>query len=131
MKDRIREARKAMGLSREKFAEGLGLKSRGKIDNIELGRVDPDESFLQLISKVYKINYNWLITGQGSMFGSQDSRDEEISRFIGEALADEDDNFKVQLLHVLSNLTDEQWEVLADVAELLLEEQQSRQAPPE
>lgn len=120
-----------MGLSREKFAEGLGLKSRGKIANIEKGLVEPDESFLQLICKVYKINYTWLTTGEGSMFGSPDSRDEEIAEFIGEALADESDSFKVQLLHVLSKLTDQQWEVLADVAELLLEEQQSRREPPE
>ena len=38
MNERIKELRKALGLSREEFANKLGLKSRGKIENIELGR---------------------------------------------------------------------------------------------
>ena len=129
MKTRIREARKALGLSREKFAEGLGLGSRGKIDNIELGRVEPDDAFVRLICQVYKINYDWLTTGKGEMFGVPDTRDEEIMAFVGEALADESADFRIQLLHVLSRLTDEQWATLADVAELLREEQAGPDPP--
>ena len=129
MKTRIREARKALGLSREKFAEGLGLGSRGKIDNIELGRVEPDDAFVRLICQVYHISYQWLTTGEGEMFGAPDTRDEEIMTFVGEALADESADFRVQLLHVLSRLTDEQWATLADVAELLREEQAGPDPP--
>ena len=122
MKDRIREARKALGLSREKFAEGLGLASRGRIENIELGRVEADDTFIRLICQVYKINYDWLTTGEGEMFGAPDTRDEEIMAFVGEALADESADFRVQLLHVLSRLTEQQWDTLADIAELLRSE---------
>ena len=37
MDERLKELRKYLGLSREDFAKKLGLKSRGKIENIELG----------------------------------------------------------------------------------------------
>lgn len=130
MKTRIKEARKALGLSREKFAEGLGLKSRGKIVNVENGTVEPDDAFIRLICQVYHISYEWLTTGQGEMFGAPDTRDEEIAAFVGEALADEADGFKAQLLHVLSRLTDKEWAALADVAEML-REARSGPDPPE
>ena len=129
MKTRIKEARKALGLSREKFAEGLGLKSRGKIVNVENGTVEPDDAFVRLICQVYHISYEWLTTGQGKMFGTPDTRDEEISAFVGEALADESDDFRAQLLHVLSRLSDEQWGTLADIAEMLHEGQAGRDPP--
>lgn len=122
MRDRIKQARKALGLSREKFAEGLGFKSAGKVQNVELGRTDIDDAFVRLISQVYHVSYQWLTTGEGEMFGAPDTRDEEIMAFVGEALADESADFRVQLLHVLSRLTEEQWDTLADIAELLRSE---------
>ena len=127
---RIKEARKALGLSREKFAEGLGLKTRAKIDNIELGRVPPDEPFIQLICKVYGISHDWLLTGEGEMFQQPADHDEAISKFVAEALGDKSKATQRQYLHMLSRLTPEQWEVLADVAEMLVEEQLGT-GPPE
>jgi len=129
LRERIKQARKALGLSREKFAEGLGFKSAGKVQNVELGRTEIDDTFVRLISQVYHISYQWLTTGEGEMFRGPDTREQEISRFVGEALADEPADFRVQLLHVLSRLTDEQWNTLADVAELLLEEQGGHDPP--
>ena len=49
MEERLKILRKHLGLSREDFAKKLGLKSRGKIENIELGRTTPDDDFLKLI----------------------------------------------------------------------------------
>ena len=76
MNERIKELRKALGLSREEFANKLGLKSRGKIENIELGRTNPDEPFLDLICATFNLNPEWLRTGDGEMFAelSKDER---------------------------------------------------------
>ena len=49
MSERLKELRKYLGLSRDDFAKRLGLKSRGKIENIELGRTKPDDAFIKLI----------------------------------------------------------------------------------
>lgn len=111
MNERIKELRKVLGLSREEFANKLGLKSRGKIENIELGRTSPDEPFLDLICKTYNINPEWLRTGQGEMF-IELSKDEQIEDFIGELLSDEEDSFKRRLISGLVALDENGWTVL-------------------
>lgn len=111
LNERIKELRKVLGLSREEFANKLGLKSRGKIENIELGRTSPDEPFLDLICKTYNINPEWLRTGQGEMF-IELSKDEQIEDFIGELLSDEEDSFKRRLISGLAALDENGWTVL-------------------
>lgn len=111
MNERIKELRKVLGLSREEFANKLGLKSRGKIENIELGRTSPDEPFLDLICKTYNINPKWLRTGRGEMF-IELSKDEQIEDFIGELLSDEEDSSKRRLISGLAALDENGWTVL-------------------
>ncbi len=111
MNERIKELRKVLGLSREEFANKLGLKSRGKIENIELGRTSPDEPFLDLICKTYNINPKWLRTGRGEIF-IELSKDEQIEDFIGELLSDEEDSFKRRLISGLAALDENGWTVL-------------------
>lgn len=69
---RIKLIRKELNLSQAAFAEKLGY-TRGKIENIELGRVEPNKLFLQQISQVYKVDKDWLETGEGEMFVQKDS----------------------------------------------------------
>lgn len=114
MNERIKQLRKILGLSREEFANRLGLKSRGKIENIELGRTSPDEPFLDLICKTYNVNSNWLRTGEGgddNMFIKL-SRNDEISKFIGNIMEYEDDSFKKRLISGLAALDETGWDVL-------------------
>ena len=114
MNERIKQLRKILGLSREEFANRLGLKSRGKIENIELGRTSPDEPFLDLICKTYNVNSNWLLTGEGgddNMFVKL-SRNDEISKFIGNIMEYEDDSFKKRLISGLAALDETGWDVL-------------------
>lgn len=114
MNERIKQLRKILGLSREEFANRLGLKSRGKIENIELGRTSPDEPFLDLICKTYKVNSNWLHTGEGgddNMFIKL-SRNDELSKFIGSIMEYEDDSFKKRLISGLAALDETGWDVL-------------------
>lgn len=114
MNERIKQLRKILGLSREEFANKLGLKSRGKIENIELGRTSPDEPFLDLICKTYNVNSNWLHTGEGgddNMFIKL-SRNDELSKFIGSIMEYEDDSFKKRLISGLAALDETGWDVL-------------------
>lgn len=67
MADRIKAIRKALKLSQKEFGEKAGV-SRDVISNIESGRVQPKEIFLQHICRQYKINRHWLETGEGDMF---------------------------------------------------------------
>lgn len=67
--DRLRRARKALGMTQEKFAEGLGIKRGGMtISDWERDKYPPSSSALQLINQRYSINLQWLIDGVGDMF---------------------------------------------------------------
>ena len=50
------------------------------------------------------------------------TRDEEMAKLTKQLLNEEEDSFKNRLISVLANLTDQQWEVLAEVAEKLSNE---------
>lgn len=85
MQNRIKAIRKALGLSQRKFGEGLGV-SRDVIGNIEYGRVPPKELFLLHLCQQYRVNRDWLRTGEGEMFLHdlpQDKAGEAVRIFKG------------------------------------------------
>lgn len=71
MKERIKELRKALGLSGEKFGEPLGVQ-RNSISQIETGKNNLTEQMIKLICLTYNVNEDWLRTGNGSMFNETD-----------------------------------------------------------
>lgn len=70
----MKAVRKALNLSQREFGERLGV-SRDVISNIEYGRVQPKELFLQHICQLYKVNRDWLDTGEGYMFDESSEQD--------------------------------------------------------
>lgn len=82
MPNRIRIIRETLKLSQREFGEKLGV-SRDVISNIEYGRVLPKDLLLRHICQLYKVNEQWLRTGEGKMF---DDNPEEL-RKLNEALA--------------------------------------------
>jgi len=76
MNERVKELRKALGLSGEKFGENIGL-NRAAISKIENGAVGVSESNVKLICLTYNVNEDWLRTGQGSMFN--ETKDEFLA----------------------------------------------------
>lgn len=115
LNERIRELRVNLGLSREEFAQQLGLKSRGKIENIELGRTVPDDSFIKLICTTYNANYEWVMSGTGEMFNPL-TRNQVITDFAGDLMKEEDGNFKKRLIEALAKLDESEWIVLEKLA---------------
>lgn len=112
-KDRMRELRKALKLSQTKFGEGVGV-GLGVIRNLEDGITAPSTALVDLISKVYNADVVWLETGDGEMFRKM-TRREKIAAFVSEALADESDSFKSDLILTLSALSDDGWRKLREV----------------
>ncbi len=124
LNERVKELRKALGLSREDFANKLGLKSRGKIENIELGRTIPDEPFLDLICKTYSVNSEWLHTGNGEMFVKL-SEDEEIADLVSDVLEDGKNNsfygIILEIVRTYNELSPASQEVMKDFSKKLVE----------
>lgn len=115
MAERLKELRKYLGLSREGFAEKLGLKSRGKIENLELGRTIPDETFLRLICNTFKVNYSWLTNGVGEMFRNDDSD----AQAIVDSVMTGDNDFAKKVLVKFARLSEERWKQLQEILEEL------------
>lgn len=65
--ERIKLIRQNTGLSQQKFANRLGM-SRDVIKNIELNLVEPKEYVIKAICREFKINYLWLIKGEGDQY---------------------------------------------------------------
>ena len=120
MKDRIKKIRKELDLTQQKFADRLGVQ-RNTIAMYEMGRTLPSDAIMRSICREFNVNENWLRTGEGEMFIKL-TRDEEMAKLTKKLLNEEEDSFKNRLISVLANLTDVQWEVLAEVAEKLSNE---------
>ena len=70
MKDRLRELRECLNLSRVSFGEKIGV-SGDVINNLERGRVEMKELTFNLIVKTYNVSPEWLRSGIGEMFRPQ------------------------------------------------------------
>jgi SOS-response transcriptional repressor LexA len=64
---RIREARRALGLTQKEFAASLGI-VQGFLSGIETGRKSPSDTLLIALTHSYGINPNWLRQGLGEAF---------------------------------------------------------------
>ncbi|MFR1481163.1 MAG: helix-turn-helix domain-containing protein [Hydrogeniiclostridium mannosilyticum] len=128
MNERIKAVRLALGISQEEFGKRLGV-TRGAITNIELNKVEPKPLFVDLICREFNVNEDWLKDGAEPMF-LQRSRNEELSAFFGDLLNGEPD-FKHRLISVMSRLSVDQWQMLADMANMLVEEMQKEKPSPE
>lgn len=112
---RIKELRLACGLSQDAFANKLGLKSRGKIANLEFGKTEADKEFTDLICYTFNANKEWLETGNGEMFAEL-SKEEYIAEFVGRILKDKEDSLKRRYVAMLSKLDEDGWAALEKVA---------------
>lgn len=120
MKDRIKKIRKELDLTQQKLAEKIGVQ-RNTVAMYEMGKTTPSEAIILSICREFNVNEHWLRDGTGEMFIVQ-TRDEQIAAFIGGIQMDEEDSFKRRLISVLANLKEEQWELLAEIAEKLKNE---------
>lgn len=121
MNERIKEVRKTLNLTLEKFGERIGIK-KSSLSTIESGKSNASEQTIKSICREFKVNEEWLRNGKGEMFLDL-SRSEEIAAFMGDVLTDEDGStFKKQLISVLSKLNENEWKVLESIAEKMADE---------
>lgn len=117
LNERLKKLRKTLGLTQQEFADKIGSK-RNTIAKYETNTNAPSAAVISLICREFDVNEIWLKTGEGEMFVSL-TRDEEISRFVGETLSDESDTFKKRFISMLSNLDESDWEVLEKMVTLM------------
>lgn len=67
--ERFKQFRKTIGLSVPKLAERIDIPAR-TIVSYESGR-SPSIELLAQICKIYNVNANWFVTGNGEMFNTK------------------------------------------------------------
>lgn len=72
MNKRVKEIRKSLGLSGEKFGEKIGV-TKAAISNIEVGSRNVTDQIIKSICREFSVNEEWLRTGEGEMFLKQDT----------------------------------------------------------
>jgi bacteriophage CI repressor helix-turn-helix domain len=78
---RIVSIRKSFGLNQSDFAANLEI-NRTTLASYEKGISSPSVTFLLKIKEVYKININWLLTGEGEMFIAQGNNTPSIESIL-------------------------------------------------
>ena len=103
MAERLRKLRNALGLTQEQFAKELGI-SFATVNRYEKGKRSPDAEFFQVLVDRYKVNLNWLFTGEGPMFlaTSVEHSDSELFKVLS-ALSPERQR---ELMNVLREISD-------------------------
>lgn len=85
--ERIREVRKALGLTLEKFGEQIGV-GKTAISKLEKGENNLTELMTKAICREFHVDYIWLTSGEGEMFVESD--DDFYAR-IDQLMAGEND----------------------------------------
>ena len=118
MNTRIKQLRKALGLTQQAFADRMGLK-QNTVACYESGVVTPsDRTILDMVAK-FNANEAWLRTGEGEMFLPKSSS-EELADFFGQVLSDKPEAFRRRLAVALSKLSEKQWAEIADIVDSLV-----------
>lgn len=69
MNERLKELRKSLGLSGEKFGSAIGV-TRTAISLLESGKNNLTEQSIKSICREFNVNEQWLRTGEGEMFNA-------------------------------------------------------------
>lgn len=82
---RIKYVRQYLHLTQKQFSETLGI-TASHISRLEHGIGNISIALVKLISKIYLVNDEWILTGNGEMINSQcvDEESAEYEQFIKE-----------------------------------------------
>lgn len=120
--ERVKEIRKSLGYTLEKFGEKIGIK-KSALSLIENGKNALTEQNIKSICREFGVREEWLRTGDGEPFGSQ-TRNQEIQTFANEVMSDEDESFRKRVVGALAKLDLDDWEVLERLAKNILSDEQ-------
>ncbi|GFI12132.1 antitoxin PezA [Lachnospiraceae bacterium] len=114
--ERVREVRKALGLTLEKFGDKIGMK-KNSVSQIENGKNNVTDANIKAICREFNVDYIWLTTGDGEMF--VDSDDDFIEK-IDRIMAGESD-IRKNAIKALVNASTEDIEALERLIDLYLQ----------
>lgn len=121
--ERVREIRKALGLTLDKFGDKIGLKKSG-LSLIENGRNDLTEVNMKSICREFNVSESWLRDGSGEMFVSSTPYEKAYNRFgyITENASPSKRAVLTTLLELVYAVPDDVWANIMKQYELALKD---------
>lgn len=96
MNERVKELRKFLGFSGEKFGERLGV-TKTAISLIESGKNNITDQMVKSICREFGVSEEWLRTGEGEMLVPV-TTDDEFARIAGEIIKSGDSAFQTAII---------------------------------
>ena len=110
MSNRIKELRKALGLTQSEFSEKIGL-NHISISLFENGTREISKRTRLAILREYNVNPEWLDKGEGDMFLPIKQKD-EIIQFAEQVVNANDSDIRKKTLKVLAGLSQSDWQII-------------------
>lgn len=110
--ERISEVVEKSGLTKTAFAQKINV-SQQYVSKLVNNGV-PSERTLADICRVFNVDPVWLETGEGEMFRAE-TVDSELTRLVGELMADKPGSFKQRVVAALLRCSDDEWGVFRRV----------------
>jgi transcriptional regulator with XRE-family HTH domain len=109
---RIKELRKATGLSQRKFGERLKI-TGSAVNKLENGENNPSDQTIKILCTEFGVDYFWLTEGRGEMLLPPDTDDETIDKIMTGS-----DEYARSVMKNFAKVADDQdWEMLAGIVE--------------
>ena len=118
MDEQIKQLRKSLGMSQEKFAKEIGL-TKNFISLVETGQRNLSTQSIKLICRLFDVNKEWLETGKGEMF-IQKTENEKIAEFLADVLKAGEDDQRYKFITAISELDEDEWNTIQKMAEKLV-----------
>lgn len=106
MNTRIKELRRILKLTQDKFAKSINI-SRSTFSAIENGTINITDRNIKMICSTHNVSEEWIRTGEGEMFDPS-NEDDELDILIGAFYA-ENDEFKKKVIKTMLSWNDEDW----------------------
>ena len=118
--ERIKEIRKALGLTLDKFGERVGVK-KSALSSLENGRTNLTDQLARSICREYNVNPDYLAGTSEEMFIEM-TKEDEIAAMLGDVLKESDDSFKKRFVSALARFDDNDWRMFERILDMVIKE---------
>lgn len=118
--ERIKEIRKALGLTLDKFGERVGVK-KSALSSLENGRTNLTDQLARSICREYNVNPDYLSGSSEEMFIEM-TKEDEIAAMLGDVLRESDDSFKKRFVSALARFDDNDWRMFERILDMVIKE---------
>ena len=118
--ERIKEVRKTLGLTLDRFGEHVGMK-KSSISQVESGINAVSGQLRTAVCREFHVREEWLRTGEGEMFEER-TPDQAIFDMAADLVNVDDSVFKKRLISALARMDADTWKCFEKWIVAFLEE---------